>query len=60
MTDQIKDIQKYYDKRMALLTKLIISIPNDMDRIGVLLVENKALRDAVARQNKELEDWREK
>ena len=40
-----KEIREYYDRRMAELTALGVAIPNDLERIGVLLLENKALRE---------------
>mgnify|MGYP000332946003 CR=1 FL=1 len=33
----IAEIQAYYDKRMAELLELGVAIPNDLERIGVLL-----------------------
>lgn len=45
LTTMSKEIREYYDRRMAELTALGVAIPNDLERIGVLLLENKALRE---------------
>ena len=37
MMNTIEEIRTYYEKRMAALERLGIAIPNDLERIGVLL-----------------------
>ena len=34
-----EDIREYYQKRMAELLRLGVAIPNDLERIGILLAE---------------------